>query len=62
MAHAKPNEGGCWYCFQKDDDLLFSWEFDTFVHLECIRHAAKKNPQDREAQIFLSEFSEPVEE
>jgi ADP-ribose pyrophosphatase len=52
---ASPQNGGCWYCHKKTDDMMFSTEFDTAVHKECIEQAAQ-DPSDREAQIFKREL------
>lgn len=49
-----PSNGGCWYCHQEDDDLVFCCEFDTWVHPECAKEAAK-DPDDREAAIIYRE-------
>jgi hypothetical protein len=32
-----PNEGGCWFCNDDEQPLLFDVEFDTFVHEACLR-------------------------
>ena len=32
-----PTEGGCWFYHKGDGDLVFDDEFDTYVHLQCIR-------------------------
>lgn len=56
MAKILPNDGGCWYCFTTDDDLVFCSEFDCNVHLECARTAVKKDPEDREASIIFAEI------
>lgn len=53
--NVSPNNGGCWYCYNVDDSLSFSCEFDTFVHIECLKEMAK-NPEDREAQIMAAEL------
>ena len=47
----------CWYCYSPPgDDLVFSWEFDTAVHLSCIRDRVTSDPTDREAHILAREF------
>jgi len=51
-----PQDGGCWYCNTKDDDLVFCFEFDTFVHMECAKKAIDNDPEDREAQIICREL------
>lgn len=33
---------GCWFCDKEGgDDYVFDWEFDTPVHLHCIRERLK---------------------
>lgn len=48
----------CWYCggtHGSDDGMMFSIEFDTYVHKECLeRHVLDKD--DREAQIMGREL------
>jgi hypothetical protein len=53
-----PHDGGCWYCHKNNPPLLFSCEFDTFVHEHCLRCAINGDPecQDREARIMAREF------
>lgn len=52
-----PETDPCWYCHcPPGDDLVFSWEFDTFVHLACIRDRISTEPHDREAAILSREF------
>lgn len=52
-----PQSDPCWYCHgAPGDDLVFSWEFDTFVHLTCIRARVAEDPSDDEAAIFAREF------
>ncbi len=51
-----PTAGGCWYCHRKTDGTVFSTEFDTYVHLDCLRAAFKADPNDSEAQIMGREL------
>lgn len=51
-----PADGGCWYCWTAEDGLVFSIEFDTYLHLICLERFFKANPTDEEALIFQSEF------
>jgi hypothetical protein len=57
-----PQEGGCWYCWEENSELIFSCEFDTYIHRSCIINRAKKvakgylNGYDPENEIFLREF------
>ena len=53
-----PTEGGCWYCHNDDGEMVFSMEFDTYLHLECIQTAAKAFADDPEVKIFKDEFRE----
>ncbi len=52
-----PCNGGCWYCFNVDDDLVFCCEFDTYVHKDCAKEAHEKNPDDNEAEIINREVN-----
>lgn len=45
MSDVYANEGGCWFCWQKDDLLVFEREFDTYVHLDCIRENLKSSSE-----------------
>lgn len=47
-----PLDGGCWYCETKDDTLVYDTEFDTMIHVECIKQALKEDPNDPEAKFF----------
>lgn len=54
----------CWFCGQIGGDMAWSWEFDTPVHMECIR-AALAHRDDQEIMIFAREFdlsSEPPDD
>ena len=42
------SEGGCWFCRRDDGELGYDEEFDTFVHIHCIRNALKDAQQLRE--------------
>lgn len=48
----------CWYCCCDDGELVFCNEFDAFVHVACVREAAK-DANDREAQIIADEILGP---
>src|SRR5690606_22137476 len=41
-----PHDGGCWYCYKMDENLVFSIERDAYVHLACVREALERDPQD----------------
>jgi hypothetical protein len=52
MKDLTPSEGGCWFCF-KDECDAFDYEFDTYVHLDCVRKALKEsNGEDCEAKFM----------
>ena len=51
-----PSEGGCWFCFKDHNPMVLDFEFDTNVHLDCLREALK-NPEDEEAKIWRLLFS-----
>ena len=42
------NDGGCWFCHKKDNNMLFDSEFDTFVHADCIRTCLKSHAEKKE--------------
>lgn len=44
----------CWYCNEDRGPMVFCREFDTYVHLACVRQAAK-DPNDQESQIIADE-------
>jgi hypothetical protein len=58
MNKAKPGDAdycetgeGCWFCHRgTEDDLVFDVEFDTPVHIGCIRDALKEDPNHPEAR------------
>jgi len=53
-----PQNGGCWYCHKTDYPLVFSIEFDTFVHLDCIKEMLKLNDtNDKEITFLAKEFN-----
>jgi hypothetical protein len=41
----------CWFC-DKGGDLVFDREFDTPVHLACIRQVLDTHPEHTEAQLM----------
>ena len=47
-----PTQGGCWFCWHKDNDLIYDGEFDTFVHVDCIKSVLKTDPDHSEASIM----------
>lgn len=42
-------KNSCWFCDETDDDLVLDTEFDTYVHIDCIRTRLKEDPTDHEA-------------
>jgi hypothetical protein len=40
----------CWFCKKTTGTLVFDSEFDTEVHIECIKKALKKDPKHPEAK------------
>ena len=32
-------DGKCWFCGKSDKFLVYEEEFDTYVHVDCIRKA-----------------------
>lgn len=59
MIEVRPQDGGCWFCHTASDleELHFDSEFDTNVHLSCIR-AAIELDQNPEAEIQSYLFDE----
>lgn len=47
-----PAAGGCWFCERDNGEMAFDAEFDTWVHLDCIRNAIEKDANNVEAQIM----------
>lgn len=62
MAHALPEHGGCWYCHDDDprDDAYTCCEFDTWLHLSCLKKelAKPRDPQNFELELIATEFKE----
>jgi hypothetical protein len=47
-------QGGCWFCETKTNDMALDTEFDTMVHLDCVRKEVEKDHP--EAKIMYHEF------
>jgi hypothetical protein len=47
-----PSNGGCWFCQTKSDDMVFDTEFDTFLHLDCLKTELQAHPGNPEAQLM----------
>lgn len=45
IRRASPSEGGCWFCCCISDQMAFDWEYDTYVHIECIIKALKETEE-----------------
>lgn len=47
-----PNDGGCWFCCRQSEGMAFDGEFDTYVHIDCLKtahdHAEKQREYDPE--------------
>ncbi|MDF2615441.1 MAG: hypothetical protein K0Q47_96 [Sedimentibacter sp.] len=55
-----PTEGGCWFCSNtknETENLLFSFEFDTYVHASCVLEKEKEG--NGEAEIIAKELNLP---
>lgn len=52
LNYTEPNNGGCWFCNHKNDEMVFDMEFDTYLHLGCLESELKNNPDNKEAQIM----------
>jgi lambda repressor-like predicted transcriptional regulator len=49
------NEGGCWFCHDDGGEMMFSWEFDCYLHEACLKKALE-GPFNPEAEIIAKEF------
>lgn len=45
-----PGQGGCWFCHTASDVMAFDTEFDTAVHIDCLKRTLALNPDHPEAQ------------
>ena len=50
--HISLNDGVCWFCHKKTDDIVFDVEFDTYIHIEYIKKALRDNPNNRETKLM----------
>ena len=59
MAKLNPCDGGCWFCYTDDEkeNLLFSFEVDSYYHKSCLMKAVK-NKRDLEAKAILEELED----
>jgi hypothetical protein len=62
--HKEPAHGGCWFCCRDDkqEDMTFDTEFDTNVHLSCLRKVIEKDAYHPEAMHMTYLLTEPVGE
>lgn len=44
-----PVHDGCWFCCIRNADLVFDGEWDTMVHIQCVKRELVFNPQNEEA-------------
>ena len=53
-----PGQGGCWYCYEDDGTADFSREFDTSIHIRCLKHHISNvlEKHDPEADVFFREL------
>lgn len=49
-----PVNGGCWFCFTTREarDWVYDVEFDTYLHLSCLKKAVEEEPEDPEVGIM----------
>lgn len=55
-----PNDGGCWFCYTDQGEMVFSTEFDCYLHLSCLQKEMTADPTNREAKIMAREFAEEL--
>ncbi len=61
-AEVKKRAFGCWYCGSDEDPMLFSTEFDCYLHMMCLQSSMKEaDPQDRETPIIAAELNVSIE-
>ena len=50
------NNDKCWFCLKyfniNEIGVIFDYEFDTYLHLECLKIELKENPENPEAQLM----------
>ena len=58
--YAKPQFGGCWYCYKNTPQLVFCNQFDTYIHIQCIMERKKElersGESDPEFKLIAEEF------
>lgn len=48
-----PSQGGCWFCWNETEGMVFDTEFDTLVHPQCILSALADDPEHPEARLMF---------
>jgi hypothetical protein len=60
MGNVSASDGGCWYCETDEGEMPFSFDFDCWLHIDCLRARLNSHPNDIEALIFAREFHEAL--
>ena len=55
-----PKDGGCWFCWEDYGEMLFSYEFDSWLHEKCCMRCLADG--DEEAEIIAREFGWKLED
>ena len=50
---SQPSAGRCWFCGRDTGELHFDEEFDTYVHLDCIRKALAEGDEEAKLMAYL---------
>ncbi len=50
-------DGGCWFCGKVDKFLIYEEEFDTYVHVDCIRKALEDGEKNSETPTEAKRMS-----
>ncbi len=58
MSRKSPRDGGCRFCHDDSDPLVFCHEFDCNLHMECFDRVYTDDPGDPELAIMYGEFYE----
>lgn len=65
IQRVSPQNGGCWYCHLQDEfgtnGMVFSYEFDTYLHMECLISSLRRDPSDPEARIIAKELHKELD-
>ena len=49
--------GRCWFCGKVDKFLIYEEEFDTYVHVDCIRKALEDGEKTGETPTEAKQMS-----